>query len=439
MARAEDIREKISDLRARIPAAEPIPEEPKRPLDIRLIVGSIVFLVIIGAVASGITYFGYIKPKREKLKEAQIEKLKEIQEAFKGIESSTIRSELIKKVRDARTAEEVKGIDVRGPASFEKLRFEKLNLVESSYKGPLAYHPDKRRLISEINNAKDISDLKAIDVEGSALKAWRTYLEGLIEESVNEKGKVEIFEKEIPSVVDKERALAIVRDATLEQLMEITVKYPEPDATLGFPIVLDRVNAASGILSVGDYVDVFVRGESIENTSLVTRQARILAIFQERTRGQISLSESEKKYDTGGGYESKGVVTSSSISTAGASGASLTALPWQDYIGTGSAGLKSRARSTTYTVDLIEIIKAASANKVSESYVRHMLSDYGIRLTDLEYTSQLGDFDAKYMILVEIPKETIPVVLQANEPKPGQITSHKIYLCPIPDQTKILE
>ncbi len=438
MARAEDIREKITDLRARIPVAEPIPEEPKRPWDIRLIVGSIVFLVVIGAVATGITYFGYIKPKREQLKDAQIEKLKEIQASFAGIETSARRTELINKVRDAGSAEEVRGIDVKGPASFEKLKFSKLDLVENAYRGPLAYHPDKRRFLDEINRASDISDLKAIDVEGSALNAWRIHLEGLIEESVNEKGKVEIIEKNIPSVVDKDRALSMVKEATLEQLMAITIKYPEPDATLGFPVVLDRVNAASGILSVGDYVDVFKRGKSIDNTTLVTRQAKILAIFQERSRGQISLSEEERKYDTGGGYESKGVVTSSSISQTGASSASLTTLPWQDYIGTGSAGLKSRSTSTTYNVDLIEIIKAASANKVSESYIRRMLSDYGMTVTDLEYTSQLGDFNIQYMVLVEIPKETIPVVLQANEPRSGQVTSYKIYLCPIPDQTKII-
>ncbi len=192
MARTEDIREKIKDLREKIPEAEVIVERPPERDNLRLIVGAIVVILIIASIGGGITYFFYLKPERKKLGIAKENKILEIKKEFSGIESPKM-TELIERTNKARSIDEVNAIDVRIIASYERLRHEKLSEVESIFKGPLAYNPEKERLRKEILRAKSISELKEIDVRAIGAEQWRNYLIKRINESANEEGKVVIY------------------------------------------------------------------------------------------------------------------------------------------------------------------------------------------------------------------------------------------------------
>ncbi|MFQ6050499.1 MAG: hypothetical protein ACE5K4_02285 [Candidatus Hydrothermarchaeota archaeon] len=192
MARTEDIREKIRDLRERIPEAELVVERPPERDKLRLIVGALVFILIFSSIGGGITYLFYLKPKKEKLEITKKNKILEIKKEFSGIRSPKM-NDLIERTMKARSIEEVNAIEVKSIATLERLRYEKLSEVEKIFTGPLAYNPEKARLRKKILTANSISELKDIDVRAVGTQEWRNYLIKKINESTNEKGKVVIY------------------------------------------------------------------------------------------------------------------------------------------------------------------------------------------------------------------------------------------------------
>jgi hypothetical protein len=67
--------------------------------------------------------------------------------------------------------------------------------------------------------------------------------------------------------------------------------------------------------------------------------------------------------------------------------------------------MRQSSSQTTYTVDLKEVQKAAAANKIDPTYIEEALRNYGIRLSQLEIESQVGNFDEEYLILLEMREE----------------------------------
>ena len=124
--------------------------------------------------------------------------------------------------------------------------------------------------------------------------------------------------------------------------------------------------------------------------------------FKQKTAYEIKecdwssdVCSSDLKEEFGGGSEAKGTIDSLPIG-------SLPAITPPDDFFDASAGYKMIQSTTTYTVDIGEIQKAAAASRIPESYIKSSLEDYGVKLSTLERDMNIGDFEAEFLMLVKM-------------------------------------
>jgi hypothetical protein len=361
---AEDIVSRLEALRKRAPPrAEAAPAAPTPPPDERRkklyrIVGIAVIIIII----FGLFFAGYkllIKPMEEK----------------------------------ARLAEEEA---IKAKQALIKAQNQKIAEIEQAFAGlPPKYATEKEQLIAQVKAAKSAAELNAVNIKGAANRAWRAYL------SDEAEAKKEVF--------GEDRMLMVAGNQTYKGYTKITTAISTLDFTLlkgavieqirtvFVPVRLPRDQAAGGFMMPGDFINIYYKNDT-EAVEIVT-DARVVAIL--RAAASISLSETENRIVSGQGGEAKGEGT---ITTGGVS--SLT--------GPISIGVRQSSSSTTYTVDLKEVQKAAAANKIDPTYIEEALRNYGIKLSQLEIESQVGNFDEEYLILLEMREEEAKALISKS-------------------------
>ncbi len=350
---AEDIVSRLEALRRRAPprgeAAAPPPPEDRRRRLYRAVGVAVVVLLVVGIFLAG--YKFAIKPMIEKQRKAEEEAMKKQQELM-------------------------------------QTKAQKIAEIERAFSGlPERYYGNTKAVLRQrVEAARTVQEVKLVDVSTPATEAWRSYL---LDEA---EAKRKAF--------GEEKIVMIAGNDTYKGYSAITsaisvLEYPvlskaivEKMRTIFVPVRLSREQAAGGFGMPGDYVSIYYENGS-SSVPLVT-DAKIVAVL--RATSQINLNENENRLVAGQGGEAKG---EGSVSTGGVG--SLT--------GPISIGMKQSTATTTYTVDLSEVQRAAAASKIEQEYIEKVLKDYGIRLSRLEIESQLGNFDEEYLILLEVREE----------------------------------
>ena len=62
--------------------------------------------------------------------------------------------------------------------------------------------------------------------------------------------------------------------------------------------------------------------------------------------------------------------------------------------------------------DVEQLLRAAAAGGLSEDDIRAILHNYGIRLSDYERAANLGELDATYLVILEVPRDDVPFMIQ---------------------------
>jgi hypothetical protein len=343
----EDIIKRLEALRRRAPeerpSPPPIPPQQQRRKRLARIVG----VAVISLVILSVSYVGYVflmKPEKEEkpptkpvLDELKTQVESDIRNAFNGLpaEYTSEMNTLIEKVRLARTKEEITGIDYVGAAerAWRSYLMDRLTLL--------------RKTVEEIELV--VGDESYMNLDEITQKIGQLNLQGL--------------------------RSAVLRGVTVEYV----------------PIRLKREQAVGGMAAPGDLVNIYYKNGS--QVVKLARNARVIAVLRGISSGNIQLSESERKLDTGGGIEGFGTGSSLGIGDTSASLAGSYE---------GSAGLKLRQTETTYTVEIEELQKAAAASKLSRSYIEGALANYGLKLNTIEIETNIGDLDIEYLLLFEV-------------------------------------
>jgi hypothetical protein len=265
----------------------------------------------------------------------------------------------------------------------------KLNEVNAYFKGPLALDPQKQTLTAEIEGAETPEQALAVDVMTPATAAWRQYQTQEINAQKDPYGRVMITysadgqKNLIMKVVD---AQTIVNEADASVLANMVIETPD---TVAVPIIITRLQAAGGLVNVGDSVDVYLRTTTTNETNQTTAQTN---------------------------------TTSPSIS-----GATVLAILRAVDSGAVDANLKNaqevainqvtmgNSRSTSTTTNVEQLLRAAASGTWDDSTVSSTLSSYGWKLSDFERASNLGELDVKYLILLEVPREDALFLMQNSD------------------------
>lgn len=368
----EDIVGRLEALRKKAPEGKTEEtEEPKegveeKPLDdrrqrISRIVGiAVIFLVVVGVL------FG----------------------AYKGI-YEPIRQ---KKIDEARLEQEKK-------QEFINAQKEKFNEINDAFAGlPSKYTAPKPALLDELKEAKTLGEINSIYVTEPANNAWRGHRKDQLDEkaTVTEKLKMGIGNDTYRGYDEIKQKIEQLSYRTLKgvTIQEYSSEY--------FPIRLTREQAAGGWTEQGNLVNIWLRGET---SSLLSRNARVVAVLRGSSSGVISLTESETKTASGGGTEGKGTVSSLSTGSIGSITGTFPA----------SAGYKTAQTQTSFSVDISQVQKAAAASKLPEGYIENVLGNYGVKLNKIEADTGIADFSAEYMILFEVGEAEVPeLILKAS-------------------------
>ena len=265
--------------------------------------------------------------------------------------------------------------------SLSNAKQAKLAAVNTYFTGPLATDTSGINLRAQIDSATTPDQVDAIDVLGPATDAWRTYQNKQINAEKDPYGRVMITysagtQKNVILKVADAKTLVSQADATV--LSNMVIKTPD---TVAIPIIVSRLQAAGGLINVGNSVDVYLMNGS-SNTSVSSNGtpqisgATVLAILRAKESGVINANKSHA----------------------------------QDIAMSNLVQGSSRSESAQEDVD--ELLKAAAANNWDQSEVSSLLNSYGWRLSDFERTSNLGELDAQYLLLLEVPRENAVWLIQ---------------------------
>jgi hypothetical protein len=396
----EDIVQRLEALRKKAPEgetekSEEVTEESVEggPTESRQRVARIVGVFVIFLVVAGV-FFGAYKVIYEPIMK-------------KKVASSMIEQEQAQAVINARD--------------------EKFNEINNGFSGlPSKYITQKTALLEELQRADTLEKANAIYVTGPADTAWRDYRTDQMDEKLvlTDKLKMTLGNDtyrgydEIKQKIDQ---------FPYQTLKSISI---ETYSSEYFPIRLTREQAAGGWAEQGSLVNIWLGGD--ETSSLLARNARVIAVLRGSSSGVISLSETESKTASGGGSEGKGTVSSVSSGGVGSISGTFPA----------SAGYQTTQTQTNFNVDILEVQKAAAASKLGEGYIESVLGNYGVKLNKIEADTGIADFSAEYIILFEVGETEVSDLVLRASPNSGDranifitissyaCTSSESILCP---------
>lgn len=286
--------------------------------------------------------------------------------------------------------------------SLQTAKQTKINEVNSYYKGALATDPQKLTLLAQIDSAVTPEQALAVDVIGPATISWRAYQNQQINSKKDPYGRVMVTyaaggKKDLIMKVAAAQQLVAHADASV--LANTLIETPD---TVVIPITLDRLHAAGGLIAVGDAVDIYINSNGtksstttpVNNTTNQTNQTQ--SVGQNNTplvSGATVLAILRSKASPG----------STSVIQANLSQSQSIAVNQLS---------QSSSRSQSADTDVEELLKAGSARIWDEATLRALLNAYGVRLDDFERTSNLGDLDATYMVLLEVPRDNALFLIQ---------------------------
>ncbi len=264
--------------------------------------------------------------------------------------------------------------------ALNEAKTSKLNELHTYYKGPLASASSVFKIEDQINSARSVGEVESIAIIPQATKDWKNHhLKSIKMNTDNFNRTMAVYENNGKNVImPVNDAIAIVNDNDARKLCEISFKKPN---TVSVPILVSRLQAGAGLISVGSIVDIYKNNnDTLNQTDLNKTEAdvsgcTVLSIMRYEENGEI-----ESQY-------TKGHTTVQGENTN----------PNED--------------SQTFTSNVLELLKGSIIRGYDEKTTMDMLRNYGIKLSNYEREINLGDLDAEYMILIEVPQEKVNFVI----------------------------
>ena len=256
----------------------------------------------------------------------------------------------------------------------------KLNELHELYSGALTTSPNAMALESEIENGKSIEEVERINILSPATKDWKSYHQKSIKSSMDKFNRtMAVYSNESKNVIMSEgEAAKVVNDNDAKILSKIHFEKPN---TVSVPVLVSRLQAGAGLISVGSIVDIYSNLNDTNedfNTSKTTPDisgCTVLAIMRYEENGEVD-SEYSKSHTIVSGN---------------------TTNPQEN--------------SRKFSSNVLEMIKGSMMNGYDEEKTFKMLKDYGVKLSDYERQINLGDLDAQYMLLIETPQDKVTFMI----------------------------
>ena len=154
------------------------------------------------------------------------------------------------------------------------------------------------------------------------------------------------------------------------------------------PLSINRKQAASGLITEGNSVDIYKTGSNaqVESESLEENQSQEDNIITSRTTKIV------------GGSQIVSILRSKDSAVIEQN------LEMSEYP-------KSRNISQLSSLDIQQILSSKAAGTYDEQQIKILLDDYGTRLSNYERTSRIGELDVEYIIMLEVPRDSVEYLI----------------------------
>ena len=260
-------------------------------------------------------------------------------------------------------------------------RTTKLNELHDLYSGALTTSMNAMTLENQIQDAKTTEEVEIINIITPATKDWKDYHKktiGLHHDKFNRTMATYLNESK-NVIMPTTDALNIINENDARVLSQI--KFEKPN-TASVPILVSRLQAGAGLVNVGSIVDIYTNNNNTDEEYIPTNTTSpdisgctVLSIMRYEENGEIDSEYSKSKTII------KGNTTNPNENTK------------------------------AFSSDVLELIKGSIINGYDEKETFKMLKNYGVKLSNYERQINLGDLDAQYMLLIEVPQDKVNYVI----------------------------
>ena len=280
----------------------------------------------------------------------------------------------------------------------------KLNELNALYKGPLELNSNAYTLKNRIDQSYDIEEIKSIDILRFATKDWRIYHSSKIVSCKDDFGRVMMSYGENKDIIMSVKdANDFVKDNDAKILSNVQFERVN---TVIVPISLSRLQATAGLISVGSVVDVYSLNDNSSERidDYESTDENLSSIQSNETIGNGSSEKTEEDPIVSG-------ATVLAILRSKDSGLVDSTVSKSKTIIKGNE-TKPFENTVSYSSDVEELLKSSvlnssNVNDALDSY----LMNYGVRLSNFERMSNLGDLDSEYIILLEVPHSDVNFII----------------------------
>lgn len=255
----------------------------------------------------------------------------------------------------------------------------KLNELHDLYSGALTTSPNAMILENKINNANTPEEVSAINIMIEATNDWRSFHKKSVNMNTDKYNRtMATYKNESKNtLLPVSEAMEIINENDASILSKI--KFEEPN-TVSVPILVSRLQAGAGLVKVGSIVDIYTNSNSTyENTTNNTTPkisgCTVLSIMRYEENGEIESEYSKTKMIVNGN------------------------------------NTYPKENTNGFSSNVLEMIKGAIVKGYNEKETYQLLKNYGVKLSNYEREINLGDLDAQYMLLIEIPQDKVSYVL----------------------------
>ncbi len=301
---------------------------------------------------------------------------------------------------------------------LEKEKTDKINEVNTIFKDNLSNSSTKQALLAGIDSANSVEELQRIDVESSAYPVLKNELLNQISNCSDKYHRVEVVTNGSPTIMSTSNATNYINSISTSQMVDTSINIVD---TVILPVSIDREQAASGLITQGDTVDIYISSLSSDNyteesdseinntTSIDDNQTNSTDLENNDTENQTNTTPAtDENIDVNNSSENNskivGGATVVSILRSKDSGSIDSQIELSEYP-------TERNFSQSNTADIEEILSSKAAGTLDESQLNILLDQYGWRLSDYERTANLGDLDVEYIIMLEVPRNSVESVL----------------------------
>ena len=298
----------------------------------------------------------------------------------------------------------------------------KLNEINALYKGPLEINDNAYTLKNQINRAYDIEEIKSIDVLMFATKDWRIYHSGKIVDCKDDFGRVMMSYGENKNIIMSVKdANDFVRDNDGKILSNVQF---EKVNTVIVPVSLSRLQATAGLISVGSVVDIYSLSDNSTDYDYMDGESESMppddavngslenedGMEEDSSDDNLEITDEDNLESVDGGPLVSGA-TVLAILRSKDSGLVDSAISKSNTLIKGNE-THPFENTTSYSTDVEEQLKKAVLNSNNQnSALDSYLISYGVRLSNYERMSNLGDLDSEYIILLEVPQSDVNFVI----------------------------